>query len=31
MVFWEEGAGERRGQNVTVFGNKVLERGQESV
>ena len=24
---WEQGAAERRGQSVTVFGNRVLERG----
>ena len=23
---WEQGAGERRGQSVTVFGNRLLER-----
>jgi len=23
---WEKGAGERRGQSVTLFGNKMLER-----
>jgi len=26
---WEQGAGERIGQSVTVFGNRVLERGEE--
>jgi len=26
---WEQDAGERRGQSVTVFGNRVLERGEE--
>jgi len=28
---WEQGTGERRGQIVTVFGNRVLERGEERV
>jgi len=28
---WEQGAGERRGQIVTVFGNRLLERGEERV
>jgi len=26
---WEQGAGERRGQSVTVFGNRLLKRGEE--
>ena len=25
----EQGAGERRGEGVTVFGNRMLERGKE--
>ena len=28
---WEQCAGDRRGQSVTVFGNRVLERGEERV
>jgi len=28
---WEQGAGERRGQNVTIIGNIVLERGEETL
>jgi len=24
---WEQGAGERRGKGITLFGNRVLERG----
>jgi len=28
---WEHGAGERRGQSVTVFVNRVLERGEGRV
>jgi len=28
---WEQFAGERRGQNVAVFGNRVLERGEGRV
>jgi len=27
--FFEQGTGERRGQSVTVFGNRVLERGED--
>jgi len=25
---WEQGAGERKEEGVTVFGNRVLERGE---
>jgi len=28
---WEHVTGERRGQSVTVFGNRVLERGEDRV
>jgi len=28
---WEQGAGERREQSVTVFGKRVLERGEDRV
>ena len=28
---WEQGAGERRGQSVTVFAKRVLERGENRV
>ena len=28
---WEEDGGYRRGQNVAVFGNRVLERGEEKL
>jgi len=28
---WEQDAGERRGQSVTVLGKRVLERGEERV
>jgi len=28
---WEQGARERRGESVTVFGNRVLERGEDRV
>jgi len=28
---WEQGAGESSGQSVTVFGNRVMERGEDSV
>jgi len=28
---WEQGAGEKRGQSVRVFGNRTLERGEDRV
>jgi len=28
---WEQVAGERRGQSVMVFGNRVLEKGEDRV
>ena len=29
--FWEQGVGERRGQIVSVFGNRLLDRGEGRV